>query len=190
MLVIKLDSDGNEQWKKMYGSSSADFGNSLTIDSNGFIYLVGTAGGEINGEPIPNNAGSLDVFIIKLNSSGDSQWTKLFGTTNYDYGYSVVTDTNGYIYLTGETRGDLNGITNSGGQDIFFMKLDSDGNEQLTKLFGSGSGNDLGWGLSIGNDSNIYLSGQVGGSSFNGESNSGGWDALGPNGNEQWTKLL
>ena len=118
----------------MYGSSSQDMGSSLAIDDNDNIYLVGTAGDEINGEPIPNNAGSLDIFIIKLNSSGDSQWTKLFGSTNSDYGYSVTTDSNGFIYLTGETSGDLNGITNSGGKDIFFMKLDSDGNEQLTKL--------------------------------------------------------
>jgi len=59
-----------------------------------------------------------------------SHWTKQLGTTSSDYGYSVTTDSSGNIYVTGYTRGGLDGNTNSGSYDIFLVKYNSSGIKQ------------------------------------------------------------
>ena len=64
------------------------------------------------------------------NSSGTKQWTKQLGTSSYDYGRGVTTDSSDNIYVTGYTSGDLDGNTNSGSYDIFLVKYDSSGTKQ------------------------------------------------------------
>ena len=63
-------------------------------------------------------------------SSGTKQWTKQLGTSSYDTGNSVTTDSWGNIYVTGYTSGGLDGNTNSGNQDIFLVKYNSSGTKQ------------------------------------------------------------
>ena len=64
------------------------------------------------------------------NSSGTKQWTKQLGTSSYDIGNGVTTDSSGNIYVTGYTNGDLDGNTNSGNYDIFLIKYNSSGTKQ------------------------------------------------------------
>ena len=74
------------------------------------------------------SSGERDLFLVKYNSSGTKQWTKLLGTTTDDYGMEVTVDSSNNIYVTGFTNGGLDGKTNSGGSnDIFLVKYNSDG---------------------------------------------------------------
>ena len=57
--------------------------------------------------------------------SNTKQWTKQLGTSSYDSGDAVTTDSSGNIYVTGYTRGGLDGNTNSGSYDIFLVKYNS-----------------------------------------------------------------
>ena len=59
-----------------------------------------------------------------------SSWTRQLGTSSYEWGYGVTTDSSGNIYVTGGTDGDLDGNTNSGSVDIFLVKYNSDGVKQ------------------------------------------------------------
>ena len=59
-----------------------------------------------------------------------SSWTKQLGTTTYDSGIGVTTDSSDNIYVTGKTWGELDGNTNSGKEDIFLVKYDSSGTKQ------------------------------------------------------------
>ena len=102
------------------------------------------------------------VTIISCKSSDDditsSPWTKQLGTSSGDSGSGVTTDSSGNIYVTGSTEGDLDGNTNSGGQDIFLVKYDSSGTKQWTKQLGT-SGNDYGWSVTTDTSGNIYVTG-------------------------------
>ena len=71
----------------------------------------------------------IDV-VKKENESVTKQWTKQLGTSSYDSGEGVTTDTSGNIYLTGSTEGGLDGNTNSGKDDIFLVKYNSSGIKQ------------------------------------------------------------
>ncbi len=89
--------------------------------------MTGWTTGKLDGN---TNSGRYDIFLIKYNSSGTKQWTKLLGTPSSDTGRGVTTDSSGNIYVTGGTEGRLDGNTNSGSYDIFLVKYSSSGTKQ------------------------------------------------------------
>ncbi|MDD2891182.1 MAG: hypothetical protein PHE49_11190, partial [bacterium] len=129
--LIKTDSSGDTLWTRTYGGVNQDYGRSMqqTKDS-GYI---------ITGYTNSFGAGGADVYLIKINSSGDTLWTKTFGGSGSDYGHSVQqTKDSGYI---------IAGYTNSFGtglSDIYLIKTNSSGDILWTKTYG-GSQNDCGY---------------------------------------------
>ena len=85
-------------------------------------------------------------------------------------------DSSGNIYVTGSTRGSLDGNTNAGNWDIFLVKYNSSGVKQWTKQLGT-SGHDSGEGVTADSPANIYVTGRtdVG---LDGNSSSGASDIL------------
>ena len=57
------------------------------------------------------------------------QWTKQLGTASDDEASGVATDSSGNVYVTGYTRGGLDGNSSAGNSDLFVVKYDSDGNK-------------------------------------------------------------
>ena len=121
------DNTTTSPWTKQLGTSSSDYGSSVTTDSSDNIYVTGWTTGKLDGN---TNSGRYDIFLIKYNSSGTKQWTKLLGTPSSDTGRGVTTDSSVNIYVTGETYGGLDGNTNSGVEDIFLVKYNSSGQKQ------------------------------------------------------------
>ena len=127
IFLVKYNSSGTKQWTKQLGTSISEWGQDVTSDSSGNIYVTGGTEGGLDGN---TNSGYYDIFLVKYNSSGTKQWTKQLGTSSNDIGRGVTTDSSGNIYVTGETRGNLDGNTNSGGKDIFLVKYNSSGIKQ------------------------------------------------------------
>jgi len=67
---------------------------------------------------------------VEYSSSGLKQWTKQLGTSAIEEGRGVAVDSWDNIYVTGETKGGLDGNTNSGESDLFLVKFNSDGVKQ------------------------------------------------------------
>ena len=71
IFVLKLNSSGTFQWVNTYGSTSSDAGNGITVDSSGNAYITGYFQGTVDfGGGDVTSAGNLDIFVLKLNSSG------------------------------------------------------------------------------------------------------------------------
>jgi outer membrane protein assembly factor BamB len=124
--LMKYDSDGNKLWTKQLDSDGPLSAYGLTMDDNGNIYITGNAHTEIcNGLPGHDEdyEACLDAFVVKYDSEGDWKWTQQIGTSTYDTGYGITTDSSGNVYLTGVTSGNLDGNTNAGEKDLFVMKL-------------------------------------------------------------------
>ncbi len=166
IFITVYDTDGNHVWTKVFGSTAADYSNSIAIDSSGNIFLAGYTAGSFNGASI---IGGNDIFITKYDNNGNHIWTKIIGSTTNDYGTCIALDNLGNIYITGYTAGTFNGGgANKGSNDIFISKYHDDGNDAThiwTRLFGSNT-SDIGYGLLI-NDEDIYITGYTTGS-FNG----------------------
>ncbi|MBC8205263.1 MAG: T9SS type A sorting domain-containing protein [FCB group bacterium] len=157
--LIKTDAFGDTAWTKTFGGSYCDYGESVqqTVDG-GYI---------IAGYTYSYGAGNYDVYLIKTDAVGDTAWTKTFGGSDWERGYSVQqTSDEGYI-IVGKTCS-----YGAGSWDVYLIKTDASGDTAWTKTFG-GSWDDYGYSVqqtadggyiiaggtesySIGND-NVYL---------------------------------
>ena len=72
-----------------FGTSYWDVGERIATDSDGNIYVTGYTGGEFSSYI---NAGDVNIFVAKYNSSGTQQWTQQLGTSSTDYGFGITTD--------------------------------------------------------------------------------------------------
>jgi len=129
IFVMKLDSNGDIVWKKTFGGSEGDYGYSITTTNDGRYVLTGETFSE-DGDFSGMNKGYSDIFVMKLNSNGETEWKKTFGGSDGEEGYSIITTTDGGYVFTGQTKskdGDFSGMY-KGGRDIFVMKLDKNGN--------------------------------------------------------------
>jgi hypothetical protein len=155
--------------------------------------VTGFTGGGLDGN---TNSGGSDIFLVKYNSSGTKQWTKLLGTVENDGGVGVTVDSNNNIYVTGYTKAGLDGNSdfNFGvkNNDGFLVKYNSSGVKQWTQQFGTEfveSGSDV----AVDSNNNIYVTGGTNGA-LDGKTNSGSNDIFlikyYDNGTKQWTQVL
>jgi hypothetical protein len=75
-----LDSNGNKKWFKSFGPSSGSEAKAMSVDSAQNLFI----GGETLGQFSSPSQGKRDVFAMKLDSNGVTQWTKQFGTSADD----------------------------------------------------------------------------------------------------------
>ncbi len=129
------------QWQNSFGGSSTEEPYAIKKCWDGGFAIIGSTN-STNGD-ISTNKGLYDIWVIKLNSSGNLEWEKSFGGSSYDYPGSIfVTKDHGFIIAgyTNSNDGDVSG-NHSMNSDCWIVKLDSIGNIQWQKCFG-GIGND------------------------------------------------
>ena len=90
-LICIIGVSQNFQWAKKMGGTSNDYGNSIALDSGGNVYSTGYFQGTVDFNPGAGtfnltSAGSNDIFISKLDASGNFVWAKQLGGTSSDYG--------------------------------------------------------------------------------------------------------
>ena len=108
---------------------------------------------------------AIDELADKVtgSSSDDSSSDGSTGTyqlaTN-DYANGVVTDSSGNVYVTGGTKGGLDGNTSAGNTDLFVVKYNSSGTKQWTKQYGTGQ-NDQARGVATDSSGNVYVKGET-----------------------------
>lgn len=163
IFVTKYDAAGTRQWIRQFGTTENERANAVVVDTSGNVYITGrTAGGLDGGTNASVGVGVGDAFLIKYDTSGARQWTKLLGTSAEDEAYSVAVDAGGNIFIAGLTNGDLVG-TNAGNSDMFVAKYDSTGTLVWTQQLGNGS-NDVARGVATDSSGNVYVTGYTGGS--------------------------
>ena len=125
-------------------------------------------------------------------SSSSDELTGTYQLATNDYANGVATDSSGNVYVTGGTKGGLDGNTSAGNTDLFVLKYNSSGTKQWTKQLGS-SGRDSANAIAIDSSGNLYVAGiTYGGLDWN--TNSGANDLFvvkyNSSGTKQWTKQL
>jgi hypothetical protein len=162
----------NFEWARTFGAESADLCESSAVDASGNVYTTGYFRNTVDFDPGPATANltapgvSPDVFVQKMDPSGNFLWARSFGRDGGDYGYSIALDEEGNVYTTGQFGGTVDfdpgegvtELTSSGGFDIFVQKMDALGNFIWAKAFG-GSGWDQSFAISSDNSGNLYITG-------------------------------
>ena len=170
MVAIKLDSNGVYQWHTFYGSSAADQVRSISLDHLGNLYLVGGSDvfwlGDGGVTPIHMHSGSIDIFVLKLDSNGAYQWHTFYGGSNVDFGLNVSVDMAGNVYVSGYSIASWLGDNStpplhaySGGQDLIIFSLNNAGAYQWHTFYGSNT-LDRAWRVALDPFGNIYATGE------------------------------
>lgn len=174
--ISKLDASGNFLWAKQFGGPSGVTCKSIALDGSGNVYSTGNFNGVTDFDPGPGtftlnvfgNFGA-DIFISKLDVSGNFLWAKqMGGSGSPDAGNSIALDGLGNILTTGyfsQTADFDPGIgtytlTPSGGftNEIFISKVDFSGNFIWAKQLG-GSTSDEGLSIAVDQANNILTTG-------------------------------
>lgn len=163
------------QWAKSMGTTGSDAGNSITLDASGNVYTTGFFYGTVDFDPgigsfNLTSAGGADIFVSKLNASGNFVWAKAMGGIGHNYGNFIAVDVSGNVYTTGDFKGTADfdpsagsfNLTSGGGEDIFISKLDSFGNFVWAKSMGAING-DYGYSIVVDTSSNVYTTGYFNG---------------------------
>lgn len=173
--VLKLDVNGDFLWVNQIGGTEFDQGLALNIDPSGNVLTTGNFRNTIDFDPGPGIAnltsnGSDDIFIQKLDASGNFIWAKSMGGTSFDISQAITTDTNGNVYTTGlffatsdfDPGPGTQNLISAGGFDIFVQKLDSNGNFLWVNQIGS-TLLDVGRSITVDPSNNVYLTGYFSG---------------------------
>lgn len=106
--LVKFDQAGVCLWAKNFGSSFADIGASVAIDSKKNIFLVGSFQGAINlGNGVMGGAGNEDIFLGKFNDRGTALSSNALGGANADVPSMVALGTGGRVLVTGRFRSEI-----------------------------------------------------------------------------------
>ncbi len=165
-LSSTLASAQNLQWARSMGGTGVDFGQAISVDNAGNVYSTGLFMNTADFDPGAGtfnltSAGTVDVFTMKLDVSGNFMWANRFGGTGDDHGNSVALDASANAYVTGYFTGNTSGIANlnSAGQtDIFIIKITSAGTLAWAKKMGS-TGLDEGNAITVSSTGNVYSTG-------------------------------
>ena len=141
------------------------------MDHQGNVYTTGYFEGSVDFDPgigtnLLTSAGLIDIFVLKLDTSGNFQWAKSMGGNSNDAGCSIALDGSGNVYTTGyflatadfDPGPGTTNITSAGLTDIFISKLDAAGNFIWVKGIG-GTYTDRAQSIAVDNLDNIYTTG-------------------------------
>lgn len=174
IFVAKYSPSGELLWAKAIGDANDDGGYGIAVDAAGNVYVTGTFAGTVDFDPGAGmynltSVGLADVFICKLDGSGNFLWAKSFGGTSFDNAGGIALDGFGAIYTTGAFSGTVDfdpgpGVSTlastSGAYNLFVSKLDAAGNFLWAKAMGgSGGGGIMAFGIAVDGSSNVITTG-------------------------------
>jgi hypothetical protein len=147
MFVAKLDPNGNAMWSRAIGDVAEQHVRDVAIDKAGNILVTGffkgtmdfgKVGGVGNAVVIAA-ADAYDVFLAKLDASGNPVWAKAFGGFLDQFGYAVATDASNNVAVVGSFYGDIDfggGTFNTADGNAFAAKFDANGVPKWSKNMG------------------------------------------------------
>ncbi len=171
IFFCKLDSAGNYVWAKALGSRGPDYGYSIAVDDEGYVYTTGIFSDTADFNPgtavneIRSN-GSYDLFLAKYDSTGNYMWAHGFGGSGFDKGAALALNQQGDIYVTGYFEGSIDfdpgagstWLNTNGNADVFANKYNKEGNLLWAKNIG-GAMWDYGQEIAVDRVGNVILTG-------------------------------
>ena len=143
--LIKTNAQGDTVWTRTYGGGSGDQGNSVAPTADGGYIIAGYTWSF--------GAGNADVYLVKTNATGDTAWTRAYGGTSEDEGYSVQQTADGGYIVAGVTHSFGAGIA-----DVYLIKTNAGGGTVWTRTYG-GTSNDEGYSVQQTADSGYIIVG-------------------------------
>jgi len=127
--LIKTDASGNEEWEKTFGGSGDDAAHSVQQTTDGGYIVAGMT--------TSYGAGGADIYLVKTDALGNTEWEKTIGGSDDDLAYSVEQTTGGGYIIAGQRAN-----YSVGWYYVYLVKTDALGNMEWEKTFGGSGYND------------------------------------------------
>ncbi len=144
LYLIKTDSLGNLMWNRTYGGTEDDAGQRVLPANGEGYYVIGNTRSYSHGD--------MDGWLLKINSIGDTLWTKSYGSTHYDLFADGDLCQNGLIVVGWSCHPGM------GEAEAWIIKVDSGGDIIWSKEYG-GSADECCHGVSTLKDDGFIVTG-------------------------------
>jgi len=145
--LVKTDASGDVEWEKSLGGSP---------DGEGLAVVQAEDAGYVAvGYTKPAGTGPADVWLVRIDATGDTVWTRTYGGYDDDVGFDVQQASNGGLVVAGHVS-----LPNAGGSDIWLLKTDSNGDTVWTSIIG-GPSKDQGRSVSRTGDGGFVVAGST-----------------------------
>ena len=142
VFLWKVDSNGDEEFRKFFGGSMDDFGNAVIQKPNGNFFVTGRT--EVSSQ-------NFNILILEVNSSGDNIIVNdNFGTSEYEEGLDLVLASNGNVFITGQLGGQ---------SDIPLLEINNSGGIENLYTFGEDTVFEIGNEIVVTDDGNLIIAG-------------------------------
>ena len=133
--LVRTDALGDTIWTRTYGAggSGNDRANSVVQTSDGAFIMAGYTD--------TYGAGSWDFYVVKVNSSGDTLWTRTYGGTSGEEAFCLQETSNDGLIIVGYTSS-----YGAGNQDFYVVRTNASGDTIWTRTFG---GSDHDYAMSV-----------------------------------------
>jgi hypothetical protein len=115
VFVMRTDSIGGVLWEKKYGKEQDEEATSLIAMPDGGFLVAGTV------SSLVDTTVTSDIWILRLDSNGDTLWTRTYGSVWNDYVERLTPASNGCCLIAGSTR-----LSGEGERDAWLLKFSPD----------------------------------------------------------------
>lgn len=156
------------EFTKTIGGSKNDSGKSVISTQDGGYAIVGFTQ-SMDGDIVDKSNENFDYWILKYDGSDNLIWSKTLGGSNNESAFKgIQTNDNGFALIGHSSSNDGDVSENNGSNDLWIVKLDSNGNIIWEKSHGF-SGSDQGFGILQTSDNGYLINGTLDVSASNGD---------------------
>lgn len=123
VFVVRTDADGDTLWTRTYGGSAREQGWGVDPAPDGGFVIVG--------ETSSFGAGGRDFYIVRIDDSGDTLWTRTYGGSGTEWAEEIHPKLDGGYYLCGTTSSE-----GAGGHDVCLLVIDDQGDSLWSRTYG------------------------------------------------------
>jgi hypothetical protein len=117
--VRRYSTGGSTGWTNQFGTDARDDATAIAADSDG-EWVTGSTLGKFDGA---SKVGKADAFLVELSGSGALSSADQFGSMDNDAGTGVAVSSS-RSFVSGKTKGALEGETHVGRSDAFVVRID------------------------------------------------------------------
>ncbi|MEJ5106540.1 T9SS type A sorting domain-containing protein [Chryseobacterium sp. MYb328] len=136
--LVKLNQQGEKAWEKYFSGNNHDYLSATVSTQEGGFLLAGTSYSGKGLDKKEDSKGGSDIWLIRINESGDEIWQKTLGTSSDEEAKAVIQSADLGFFVAGNVQNSSQGY---GSKDVWITRLDKDGKE-LSQLIVGGKGLD------------------------------------------------
>lgn len=130
IVVVSLDNEGKEQWRREFGGSGNEWGFDILKNGDNYLVLGVTSSKEFGVR------GRYDALLILIDSNGNILWSRVYGGPNSDGAYKILKVKDGYVFIGDNYMKGGDVFENFGEYDYWIVKVNDVGDLIWSKSFG------------------------------------------------------